>query len=170
MNTHTLSGVTTDLIAAYAATAHNMIHVARAGSERVAGFLERRWDEALEQSSPQLTAEVRRNAANARKVVGGYFSRSVALTTSGADTVVDQIVRIAGEGVGQVAANASLFEEKTGLTTLQQIAQAAVPAAVAVTRIASQVEQKSGELAGMIAGEPAARVSPFRKARNRRAA
>ena len=175
MSASTLSTVTTDLIESYGKTARNVINAYRVGGERVVGFLEQRWERALEESAPQLTAEVRENAAAAQKMFGSYYAKGLALTTDGADTVVNQIVKFAGQGVQQMAANASRFEEKTGVTALQQFAQAAVPAAVAVSRLASQLEQKSAELASRMAGDeapvaPAKRASPFKKARAAKAA
>lgn len=171
MSKQSLSTVATDLIETYGNTARNVIQAYRAGSDRMVGFLEQRWEHALEQSAPQLSAETQRNARNAQQVFGSYYTRGVDFTSNGAETVVTGFVRLAGQGVQQAAANAHLFQTRTGTQALEQIAQAAVPAVVAVSKIAAQIEQKSGELVERIAGETAApRATAFRKARARKAA
>jgi hypothetical protein len=176
MRTQSLSTVTTELIESYGNTARNVIHAYRAGGERAAAFLDKRWDRALTESSSQLAADVRKNAQALHDVLNGYYSKGIELTSAGAEAVVDKVVDLAGQGVSQVAANASRFEEKTGNAALRQIAQAAVPAAVAVSKVFTQIEQKSGEIAQKIAGgkrhgSAAKRpTSAFAKARSRKAA
>ena len=168
-----LSTVTNDLLVSYGNPAKNMINAYRAGGERVAGYFEQRWERAMEQSRTQLVPEVRSNAKHAQKVLGAYYVKGLAFTTNGADTVVDQLVSFAGQGVQQVAANASRFEEKTGMA-LDRFTQAVAPVATVVTKLATQIEQKSGELAEKIAGSPAhstaKRATPFKKARAHKAA
>lgn len=171
MSTKALSSVTTDLITSYGNTAKNVINAYRAGGERMADFLEQRWERALEQSRTQLAPEVRSNAKHAQKVIGSYYVKGLAFTTNGADAVVNQLVSFADQGVQQVAANASRFEEKTGVA-LERFTVAVAPVTTAVTKLATQIEQKSGELVSKIAGTPATapRVSPFKKARAQKAA
>ena len=171
MSTKALSSVTTDLITSYGNTAKNVINAYRAGGERVADFFEQRWERALEQSRSQLVPEVRNNAKHAQKILGSYYVKGLAFTTNGADTVVNQLVSFAGQGVQQVAANANRFEEKTGVA-LDRFTVAVAPVTTVVTKLASQIELKSGELADKIAGTPTAakRVSPFKKVRAKKAA
>ena len=171
MSTKALSSVTTDLITSYGNTAKNVINAYRAGGQRVANFVEQRWERALEQSRSQLVPEVRNNAKHAQKILGSYYVKGLAFTTNGADTVVDQLVSFAGQGVQQVAANANSFEEKTGVA-LDRFTVAVAPVTTVVTKLASQIELKSGELADKIAGTAttAKRVSPFKKARAQKAA
>ena len=171
MSTKALSNVTTDLINSYGNTAKNVINAYRAGGQRVANFVEQRWERALEQSRSQLVPEVRNNAKHAQKILGSYYVKGLAFTTNGADTVVDQLVSFAGQGVQQVAANANRFEEKTGVA-LDRFTVAVAPVAAVVTKLASHIELKSGELADKIAGTAttAKRVSPFKKARAQKAA
>ena len=171
MSTKALSSVTTDLITSYGNTAKNVINAYRAGGERVANFVEQRWERALQQSRSQLVPEVRNNAKHAQKILGSYYVKGLAFTTNGADTVVDQLVSFAGQGVQQVAANANRFEEKTGVA-LDRFTVAVAPVTTVVTKLASQIELKSGELADKIAGTAttAKRVSPFKKARAQKAA
>ena len=171
MSTKALSNVTTDLINSYGNTAKNVINAYRAGGQRVANFVEQRWERALEKSRSQLVPEVRSNAKQAQKILGSYYVKGLAFTTNGADTVVDQLVSFAGQGVQQVAANANSFEEKTGVA-LDRFTVAVAPVTTVVTKLASQIELKSGELADKIAGTAtiAKRVSPFKKARAQKAA
>jgi hypothetical protein len=171
MTAKNLSTLSQDFIDAYGNTARNVIQAYRASGERVAGFVEQRWERALEQSRSQLLPEVHNNAKHAQRVLGSYYVKGLAFTTNGADTVVDQLVSFAGQGVQQVAANAARFEEKTGMT-LDRFTVAVAPVATAVTKLATQIEQKSGELASKIAANTgtAKRVSPFKKARAQKAA
>ena len=171
MSTKALSNVTTDLINSYGNTAKNVINAYRAGGQRVANFVEQRWERALEKSRSQLVPEVRSNAKQAQKILGSYYVKGLAFTTNGADTVVNQLVSFAGQGVQQVAANANRFEEKTGVA-LDRFTVAVAPVTTLVTKLASQIELKSGELADKIAGTAttAKRVSPFKKARAQKAA
>lgn len=170
MQASTLSTVTHDLIAAYGNTAKNIIHAYRVSGERIVDFMEQRWDSAVKESSPQLATEVRQNALNVQKILGGCYAKGVAITTEGAESAVNKIVKFVTEGVEQVASNASCFEEKTGVTALNQLALAAVPAAVVAAKLVAQLEQKSGELVSKIAGEgltaaTVKRATAFKRAR-----
>ena len=60
-------------------------------------------------------------------------------------------------GVERVAANASAFEIKTGMTTLNTLAQATKPGAVVLSQFAAKLEEKSAALASKPA-HSAARV------------
>lgn len=168
MSTKNLSAVVTDLIESYGNTSRNVINAYRTGGERIVGLMEQRWERALEASSPKLTAEVIDNASAAQKLFGSYYAQGLALATNSCDTVVNEIVKLAGQGLQRAAANASRFEEKTGVTALSKLAAASVPAAVLASKLAAQLEEKSGELARKIAGDEAApvrNVSAFKKAR-----
>lgn len=65
----------------------------------------------------------------------------------------ERVVKLADAGVHSVSANASRFEDKTGAHVLSNLAQAALPGAVALSALASQIEQKSAHLASRIAGD-----------------
>ncbi len=153
MTTKNLSSVTTDLIASYGNTAKHVIQAYRAGGERVVGYVDQRWESALEKTASRLSAEVRANALSAQKKVSGYYARGINLTTDGADALVDKAVELAEQGVARAAANAGKFEKATGVSTLNTLALAAVPAAEAVSKVAAQIEQKSSLLADRIAGK-----------------
>lgn len=153
MSHQTLSTVTTDLIVSYGKTAKNVINAYRVGNQRAVGFMDQRWAAAVGKTGNRLSAEVRGNAVAAQKKLTGYYAKSVAVTTDGADSVVDKAVELAGLGLSQVAANAGRFEKATGVTTFNTLAVAAVPAAQAVTKVAAQLEAKTGALASKIAGK-----------------
>ncbi len=153
MSAKNLSTVAADLIESYGNTAQNMIDAYRAGSERVVGLLEQRWNQALKQSRTELTAETAKNATAAQLAFSAYYSKGLELTTQGAQQVVTQLVKLAETGVERAAANAALFEEKTGVHTLSTLAQATAPGALALSKLAAQIEQKSAELASKIAGD-----------------
>lgn len=158
MSAKNLSTVATDLIESYGNTAKNVIHAYRAGGERVVSLLENRWNKALRQSRPELDADVAKNASAAQLAFSVYYSKGLIYTSQGAQHLVTQLVKLAGAGVDSAAANASRFEEKTGLTTLSTIAKTTAPGAVALSKLACTIEQKSASLARKIAGDNATTV------------
>ena len=163
MTVKNLSTVATDLIESYGNTAKNVIDAYRAGGERAVSLLEQRWNRAMKQSRSELTAETAKNAAAAQIAFSAYYSRGLDLTTNGAALVVSQLVKALEQGVERVAANASAFEEKTGVTTLNTLAAATAPGALALSKLASQIEQKSAALASKIAGDDLDTASVKRK-------
>ena len=148
-----LSTVTNELIASYGNTAKNVINAYRVGNARAVGYVDQTWATAVNKAGTRLSAEVRGNALAAQKKVTSVYAHGVTLTTDGADTAVNKAVELAGKGVAQVAANASRFEKALGVTTLNTLAVAAVPAAQAVTKVAAKLEAQSGALADKIAGK-----------------
>ena len=163
MTAKNLSTVATDLIESYGNTAKNVIDAYRAGSERAVSLLEQRWNRALKQSRSELTAETAKNAAAAQMAFSAYYTRGLNLTTNGATQVVSQLVKVLEEGVERVAANTSAFEEKTGVTTLNTLAAVTAPGALVLSRLASQIEQKTAALASKIAGDDVETASVKRK-------
>ena len=167
-----LATVTTELIASYGNTAKNVINAYRVGNERVVGFMDQRWENAVKQTGKRLSVEARDNALTAQKKLSGYYIKGIALTSDSADTAVNKAVELAGKGVQQVAANAARFQKSTGVTTLNKLAVVAVPAAQAVSKVAVKIEQQSDQLVNTVAGKTAKvkvasvkRVTPFKKAR-----
>ena len=67
--------------------------------------------------------------------------------------MVNQVVKLADAGVMTLTANVDRFEDKTGMSVLSTVAQAALPSAVALSALANQIEQKSADLASKIAGK-----------------
>jgi hypothetical protein len=147
-----LSTVATDLIACYGNTAKNVIDAYRAGGERVVTVLEERWNTAFRQSRSQLTKDAAKNASAAQLAFSVVYAKGLTQTTKAAEMVVSQLVKLAEAGVDRVAANASLFEQKTGLNTLNTIADVTKPGAVVLSQLAAKIEEKSAQLASKIAG------------------
>lgn len=170
MSAKNLSTVASDLIVSYGNTAKNVIDAYRAGGERVVGLLEQRWNAALKQSRSELSAETARNASAAQLAFSVYYSKGLHLTTHGAQQVVSQLVKLAETGVERVAANASAFEEKTGVTTLDALAKATAPGALALSKLAAKVEQSTANLAHKISASDAASSKRSTAFRQRRAA
>jgi hypothetical protein len=173
---NTLTAVTTDLIESYGNTAKNVINAYRVGNERVVGMMDQRWESAVNATGKRLTTEVRTNALAAQKKLSGYYIKGITMGTDGADTAVAKAVELAAKGVQQVSANAARFEKSTGMTTLHKLAVAAVPAAQAVSKVATRIEKQSGELVNTVAGKKSVakvvskRVTAFKKARAAKAA
>ena len=177
MSNSSLASVTTDLIESYGNTAKNVINACRVGNERVAGFMDERWESAVMASGKRLTAEVRTNALAVQKKFSGYYIKGIVVSSQGADTAVSRTVELAAKGVQKMAANAARFEKSTGVTALNQLAAAAVPAAQAVSNVVTRIEKKSDELVQTVSGKKAdvnaavaKRVTPSRKARAAKAA
>lgn len=177
MSTKNLSTVTTELIESYGKTVRNVVSAYRVGGERVIGLIDQRWEQALKKTGSRLKPEARGNALAAQRKLSGYYARGISLTTGGADALIDKAVELAAKGVQQASANASRFEKKTGFSTLQVVATAAVPAVDAIQKIASKFEAQSSKLVKRISGKDIAapvatvkRVTPFKKARARKAA
>ncbi|RZJ27175.1 MAG: hypothetical protein EOO54_00240 [Haliea sp.] len=172
MTAKNLSTVATELIETSGKTAHNVIKAYRAGGERVVTLLEQRWNRALRQSRPELSAETARNASAAQLAFSVYYTKGLMLSTEGAQYVVKQLVKVAEAGVERASANASLFEEKTGVTTLNSIAKATAPGALVLSKLADKVEEKTAAIARKIAAAEtgAKRSSAFRQRRAAKAA
>ncbi len=92
MTADQITKTTTGIIATAGTTAHQAIDIYRAGATRLNDFATARWNAALSESAPQLTAETRKNAAHLQKVCSGYYARGIALTADGAKVVVDTLV------------------------------------------------------------------------------
>ena len=97
------SDVANQWIDGFDSTAHQVIGAWREGGERLGQAARERWDSAFKQSSPELSAETRRNAAHARKVFAGYYNKGVALSTGGAEVAVDTIVQSARTAIERAA-------------------------------------------------------------------
>jgi hypothetical protein len=164
MRTTTLSLATNQLITAYGNTAKNVVNAYRLGNARAAGYVEKTWSAAVQKAGKRISGEVRRNALFAQKKLTGLYVQGVTFTTDSADLAINKAVALAGKGVEQAAANATRFEHTTGLSTLSTVARAAVPAVVAVHKVAAQLENQSSRLAIRAAGSKAkAKVSAAKR-------
>ncbi len=170
MTAKNLSAVTSDVIEASGNTAKNVIDAYRVGGERVVTALEQRWSSAMKGARAQLQDDVASNASAAQKAFSSYYTKGLVASCDGAYAVVGQMVKFAGAGVERTASATQAFEAKTGLTTLSTIAQAAMPGALAISAVATQIEKKSALLVVKAKGESKSakvvkRASAFRKAR-----
>ncbi|MEO7401167.1 MAG: hypothetical protein ABIV07_10445 [Polaromonas sp.] len=159
MSAKNLSTVASELITSYGNTAKNIIDAYRAGGERVVSLLEQRWNQALRQSRSELAAETVKNASAAQLAFSVYYTKGLNLTSSGAEQLVSQLVKLAETGVERVAANASAFEEKTGVTTLDTLAKATAPGALALSKLAAQIEQATADLTNKLSGSDVSTAS-----------
>ncbi|MEN9538812.1 MAG: hypothetical protein RLZZ126_1047 [Pseudomonadota bacterium] len=148
-----LATVTTELIETYGNTARNMIAACRVGNERAVKVATSRWQAAVQKSASQLTEEVRLNALSAQQKLSAYYIQGITVTTDGADTMVGKAVELATKGVQHAAVNAGAFYKATGINALNRLAVAAVPAAVAVSKVAGQIEHTSSLLKSLAAGK-----------------
>ena len=153
MSAKNLSTVTCHVINAYGNTANNVIHAYRAGGERVVTLLDRRWHGALRQSRSQLAAGVAKNATVVQQALHKYTLKGLTLTSGGAQSMVNQVVKLADAGVTTLSTGASRLEDKTGAHVFSNLAQAVLPGARMLDSLASQIEQKSADLASRIAGD-----------------
>ena len=153
MRSSNLSTVTTEFIESSGNTAKNVIHAYRTGNERVARFVDQRWESAIQRTASRLRADVRKNALSAQKTINGIYVKGIVSTSEGADLVVNKFVEYAGRGVQQVATNADRFEKRTGMNTLNRLAKAAVPAVTVFGDLAGKLEQSSSRLANNVAGK-----------------
>ena len=153
MRSSNLSTVTTEFIESSGNTAKNVIHAYRTGNERVARFVDQRWESAIQRTASRLRADVRKNALSAQKTINGIYVKGIVSTSEGADLVVNKFVEYAGRGVQQVATNADRFEKRTGMNTLNRLAKAAVPAVTVFGDLAGKLEQSSSRLANTVAGK-----------------
>ncbi|QDL55077.1 hypothetical protein [Rhodoferax aquaticus] len=155
MSAKNLSTVTNELIESYGNTAKNVINAYRVGNERAVGYADQAWANGVQKVGKRISADVRNNALSAQKKISALYVQGVTLTSDGADVAVNKAVALAGKGVAQVAANASRFEQATGLDTLSTLAVAAVPAAEAAISVAAKLEASSGALVNKISGKKA---------------
>lgn len=168
-NFSSLSSVTTGLINTCGSTAKNVVNACRVGNERAADIVEQRWESAVMKSAESLSVEVRNNALAAQKKISAYYVKGIRLSSDGAESAISRAVELAATAVLQVAANASAFEKTTGNQALNKIAVAAVPAAVAVSKVAEKIEARSTQLVNAAHGNKDGKVAATVSAVKRRA-
>ncbi len=94
-------------------TAHQGVGLYRKGGKRLATVLGKRWDTAFKDASPKLSAETRKNAAHAQKVVGSYYSRGLALSADGAEVVIDTLIGATISAIDRAATLKRTYARKT---------------------------------------------------------
>src|SRR6478609_11255212 len=92
MNTAAFSVNATHAVAKFGNAANHFIVLYRDGGERVARKFDARWNAALKEAAPKLTPETRKNATRLQKKVSAFYARNLAVTTGGAQVVVDTLV------------------------------------------------------------------------------
>jgi hypothetical protein len=151
-----LSSVTTAVIESYGNTALNLINAYRAGGERMIGYVDQRFESAVNTGAARLSEELRANLIDTEKRLSGYYVRGLQFGTDRAESAVSTAVDFASKGVSRMAANAERFDQATKIGALEMINRVAMPAAEAVSQVAERIEEGSSELAKKVAGQPAA--------------
>jgi hypothetical protein len=113
MNTDKITTTAKSVVAKVGNTAHNAIGLYREGGERLAGAMDQRWNTALKQSAPKLSAETRKNAQHAHDVFQGYYARGLALSADGAEIVIDTVIGATIAVIERAATLPQTFAHKT---------------------------------------------------------
>ena len=104
---------------------------------------------------------MRGNLGTVQKTISGYYVKGIQLSSGGAHSVVNTVVDLAGKGVERIAANASSFDKAYGTSALDTLSSVVLPGAQVVSKVASSIEQRAGQVAEKIAGGQAAvKASP----------
>jgi hypothetical protein len=151
-----LSSVASAVIESYGNTAINMINAYRVGGERVIGFVDQRFEAAVNTGAVRLSDELRTNLIDTEKRISGYYTRGLHFGTERAESAINTAVELASKGVDRLAANAGRFDQATNLGALEMINRVALPAAQAVSEVVGRLEEGSSQLAKKVAGKPAA--------------
>jgi hypothetical protein len=165
MSTQNLSGVATAVIESYGNTAINMINAYRVGGERVIGFVDQRFEAAVNTGAARLSEELRSNLIDTEKRISGYYAKGLQIGTDRAESAVSTAVELANKGVDRIAANAERFDQATKLGALEMINRVALPAATAMSEVVVRIEEGSSQLAKKVAGKPAVVKAAAKKAK-----
>ena len=165
MRNKNLSSVATAVIESYGNTAINMINAYRVGGERVIGFVDQRFEAAVNTGGARLSEELRSNLIDTEKRISGYYAKGLQMGTDRAETVVSTAVELANKGVAGIAANAERFDQATKLGALDMINRVALPAATAMSGVVVRIEEGSSQLAKKVAGKPAVVKAAAKKAK-----
>jgi hypothetical protein len=155
MSTKNLSSVATAVIESYGNTAINMINAYRVGGERVIGFVDQRFEAAVNTGAARLSEELRTNLIDTEKRISGYYAKGLQIGTDRAESAVSTAVELANKGVDRIAANAERFDQATKLGALEAINRVVLPAATAMSEVVERIEEGSSQLANKVAGKPA---------------
>jgi len=160
-----LSTVATAVIESYGNTAINLINAYRVGGERVIGFVDQRFEAAVNVGAAPLSQELRANLIGAEKRVSGYYVKGLQIGSDRAESAVGTAVDLANKGVDRIAANAERFDQATKIGALDMINRVALPAAEAVSQVVVRIEEGSSQLAKKVAGKPAVVKAVAKKAK-----
>jgi len=155
MSKKSLSTVAVAVIESYGNTAINVINAYRVGGERVIGFVDQRFEAAVNTGAARLSEGLRSNLIDAEKRVSGYYARGLQFGTDRAESAVNTAVDLANKGVDRIAANAERFDQATQFGALELINRVALPAATAMSDVVVRIEEGSSQLVKKVAGQPA---------------
>jgi hypothetical protein len=165
MSTKNLSSVATAVIESYGNTAINVINAYRVGGERVIGFVDQRFEAAVNTGAARLSDELRSNLIDTQKRISGYYVKGLQIGSERAESAVSSAVELANKGVDRIAANAERFDQATKLGALEAINRLALPAATAMSEVVERIEEGSSQLAKKVAGKPAVVKAVAKKAK-----
>jgi hypothetical protein len=165
MSTKNLSSVATAVIESYGNTAINVINAYRVGGERVIGFVDQRFEAAVNTGAARLSDELRSNLIDTQKRISGYYVKGLQIGSERAESAVSSAVELANKGVDRIAANAERFDQATKLGALEAINRLALPAATAMSEVVERIEEGSSQLAKKVAGKPAVVKAAAKKAK-----
>lgn len=153
MSTKNLSSVATAVIESYGNTAMNMINVYRLGGERVIGFVDQRFEAAVNAGGIRLGDELRSNLIGTEKRISSYYAKGLQFGAERAESTVGAAVELANKGVVRLAANAGRFDQATNFGALDMLNRVALPAAKAVGDVVVRIEEGSSQLVKRVSGE-----------------
>jgi len=153
MSTKNLSTVATEVIESYGITAINVINTYRFGGERMLGFVDQRFETAVNRGAARLSQQVRDGLIGTQQRVSGYYVKGLHFGTERAETVVGVAVDLASKGVGMVAANAERFDQASNFGALEMLNRVAMPAASAVSQVVGRIERGSSALVRRVSGK-----------------
>ncbi len=153
MSTKNLSTVANDVIESYGITAINVINSYRFGGERVIGFVDQRFESAVNRGAARLSQQVRDSLIGTQQRVSGYYTKGLHFGTERAETAVGVAVDLASKGVSLVAANAERFDNASNLGALEMLNRVALPAANVVCQVVDRIELGSIELVKRVSGK-----------------
>jgi hypothetical protein len=165
MSNKSLSSVATAVIESYGNTAINMINAYRVGGERVIGFVDQRFEAAVNTGAARMSDELRANLIDTEKRISGYYAKGLQFGTERAESAVSSAVELANKGVDRMAANAERFDQATKIGALDMINRVALPAATAMSDVVVRIEEGSSQLAKRVAGKPAVVKAAAKKAK-----
>ena len=151
MSAKNIYAVTADLIESYGNTVKNVIDTLRAGGEQAVVVLDQRWSRTLLAPNTPIPAQLAETLSATQQTLNLRITQGLDQSSKGAQEMVNQLVNLATQGVDRLAANASLFDKKTGLPGLSLLTQVSLPAASLMVRLASHIEQKSANMASKYA-------------------
>jgi hypothetical protein len=142
-----------------------MINAYRVGGERVIGFVDQRFEAAVNTGGARLSEELRSNLIDTEKRISGYYAKGLQIGTERAESAVSTAVELANKGVDRIAANAERFDQATKIGALDMINRVAMPAATVVSEVVVRIEEGSSQLAKRVAGKPAVVKAAAKKAK-----